>query len=212
MKIRRIFLTLGAAFAFSLASIAQTARQVLDQTANKLRNSGGIEVAFEGTQFKGTHEAGTATGSIQVQGSKFKITSSAFTTWFDGRTQWTLMNGSDEVNVSKPTAAEQQQNNPYAFLNLYKQGYNLKLASTNYHGKQCDEVRMIAQNKNNTLQLVIAVIDKQTHLPLSLRMKDNRGEWMRIRINGIHTNKRWNDANFKFDSKSHPNIEIIDLR
>lgn len=212
MKIRRIFLTLTAAFAVSISSMAQTARQVLDQTATKLRNSGGIEVTFEGTQFKGTHEAGSATGHIQVQGSKFKIVSNALTTWFDGHTQWTLMNGSDEVNVSKPSATELQQVNPYTFLNLYKQGYNLKLATVYYHGKACHEVRMIAQNKGNGLQLVIAVIDKQSKMPLSLRMKDNHGEWTRIRINGIHTHKRWNDANFRFNPKNHPNIEVIDLR
>ena len=59
MKIKRIFITLCAACAVSMASFAQTARQVLDQTATKLKNSGGIEATFEGTQFKGTHEAGT---------------------------------------------------------------------------------------------------------------------------------------------------------
>ena len=119
MKIKRIFITLCAACAVSMASFAQTARQVLDQTASKLKNSGGIEASFEGTQFKGTHETGTANGHIQVQGNKFKIASNALTTWFDGRTQWTLMNGSDEVNVSNPTAAELQQVNPYTRLSTF---------------------------------------------------------------------------------------------
>lgn len=212
MRLQRIIITLAVFVAMSMTAWAQTARQILDQTATKLRNSGGIEAFFEGTQFKGQHEAGTATGNIQIQGNKFKISSNALTTWFDGRTQWTLISGSDEVNVSNPTAAELQQVNPYTFLNLYKQGYNLKLSNVTYHGKQCHEVRMTAQNKTNTLQLIIAVIDKQTELPLSLRMKDNRGEWTRIRINSIHSNKRWNDSVFKFDSKSYPNIEVIDLR
>ena len=99
MKIKRIFITLCAACAVSMASFAQTARQVLDQTATKLKNSGGIEATFEGTQFKGTHEAGTASGHIQVQGNKFKIASNALTTWFDGRTQWTLMNEIGRAHV-----------------------------------------------------------------------------------------------------------------
>ena len=46
MKIKRIFITLCAACAVSMVSFAQTARQVLDQTASKLKNSGGIEAAF----------------------------------------------------------------------------------------------------------------------------------------------------------------------
>lgn len=212
MKFKHILFTLFAACAVSATGFAQTARQVLDQTADKLKRSGGIEATFEGTQFKGTEEAGSTTGQIQIQGGKFKISSDALTTWFDGRTQWTLLKGSDEVNVSKPTEAELQQINPYTFVNLYKEGYNLKLAPTTYQGKACHEVRLVAQNKNNAIQLLIAVIDKQTHLPYSIRIKDNRGEWTRIRVSGLRTHRKWNDATFKFDEKQHPGIEVIDLR
>lgn len=211
-NIKRIISTLAVACAVSLSGFAQTARQVLDHTAAKIKNSGGIEAQFEGTQFKGTHEAGSAYGKIQMQGSKYKIQTSALTTWFDGKTQWTLMNGSDEVNVSKPSAAEQQQANPYTFINLYKQGYNLKLSNTSYHGRACHEVRMMAQSKNSALQLVIIVIEKSTQLPVSIRVKDNRGEWTRIRVSNVRTHRHWNDADFKFNTKSHPGIEVIDLR
>ncbi len=212
MRFKHIFCTLAAACAVSLSCVAQTAREVLDKTATKLKSSGGIEARFEGTQFKGTHESGSATGSIQVEGNKFKITSNALTTWFDGHTQWTLLNGSDEVNVSNPSAAELQQINPYTFINLYRQGYDLKLANTNYHGKSCHEVRMTAQNKKNGIQLVILVIDKQTLMPCSIRMKDSHNEWTRIRVNGVSTKKHWGDANFRFDAKKHPGIEVVDLR
>lgn len=212
MRITHIFLSLFAFGTMSLASFAQTPRQILDETASKLKSSGGIEANFEGTQFKGTKETGSTTGNIQIQGSKFKISSSAMTTWFDGRTQWTLLNGSDEVNVSKPTTEELQQLNPYTFINLYKQGYNLKLSPTTYRGKSCHEVRLIAQNAGNKVQLVILVIDKQTHLPHSIRVKDNHGDWVRIRVNSLSTHKKWNDANFKFDQAGHPDIEVIDLR
>lgn len=145
----------------SVAGIAQTAHQVLDQTASKLKASGGIEAQFEATQFVGVTENGTVGGQICVQGNRFKLTSPSITTWFDGRTQWTLLTGSDEVNVSTPTDAEIQQMNPYTFINLYKKGYNLKLAGTTYHGKACHEVRLVAQNKQSNIQLLIAVIDKK---------------------------------------------------
>lgn len=212
MQIRRIFFTLFAACAVSTVSFAQTARQVLDETANKLKGCGGIEATFEATQFKGAQESGATNGHLYVMGSKYKITSPSLTTWYDGHTQWTLMNGSDEVNVSTPTAAEQQQSNPYTFLSLYKKGYNLQLANTTYKGKTCHEVRLNAQSKNSAMQLIIVVIDKNTHMPLSIRVKDNHGEWTRIRVNSLRTNRRWSDSTFRFDQKQHPGIEVIDLR
>ncbi len=212
MKLKNIFFTLFTACAVSVSGMAQTARQVLDQTAAKLKNSGGIEASFEGTRFKGVVEDGTVQGHLYVQGNKFKITSDGMTTWFDGRTQWTMMTGSDEVNVSNPTNAELQQVNPYTFVDLYKKGYDLRLANTTYNGKACHEVRLVAQDKSNAIQLLIAVIDKKTQLPYSIRIKDNRGEWSRIRVNSIRTHRRWGDATFKFNQKQHPGIEIIDLR
>lgn len=212
MKIKHIFLSLVAACAFSMPALSQTARQILDKTAGKLKSCGGIEATFEGTQFKGTHETGSTTGHIQLSGAKFKLTSHGVTTWFDGRTQWTLMTGSDEVNISTPTAAELQQMNPYTFLNLYKKGYLLKLAPFTYKGKSCHEVRMTAQHAKENIQLVIAVIDKQTLMPLSIRIKDNRGEWIRIRLDSLKTGRHWKDDNFRFNEKEHPGIEVIDLR
>ena len=212
MTFKRIVLSLFTACAVSTASWAQTARQVLDQTAAKLKGSGGIEATFEGTQFKGLEETGTTNGRIFVQGNKFKISSDALTTWFDGHTQWTLLTGSDEVNVSTPTQAELQQINPYTFVNLYKRGYTLKLAAANYHGKSCHEVRLVAQSKAEPMQLLILLIDKQTKLPHSIRVKDSKGEWTRIRVNGLRTGLRWNDATFKYDPAQHPGVEVIDLR
>lgn len=212
MNIKRIFLTLTASCALSLTMVAQTAKSVLDQTANLLQSGGGLEATFEGTQFKGTKAAGTATGKIQVQGNKFKITSDAVTTWFDGRTQWSLIAGSDEVNVSTPTAAELQQMNPWAFVNLYKKGYSLTRSDATYKGRACHEVRLNAQSKSNSIQTLVVTIDKSTHLPHSIRIKDSKGEWTRIRVSNVSMHKKWNDAQFKFDEKQHPGVEVIDLR
>lgn len=212
MTIKRLYITLFAACAFGMTAMAQTARQVLDQTASKLRSSGGIEAAFEATRFEGVAEKGTTDGQILVQGNKFRITSGGLTTWFDGRTQWTLLSGSDEVNVSTPTEAEVQQMNPYSFVNLYKKGYKLGLASTTYQGKPCHEVRLTAENAQNSIQLLIIVIDKKTGLPCSIRLRDSRRQWSRIRVNSLKTHRKWSDATFRYDAKQHPGIEVIDLR
>ncbi len=212
MKLKHIIVSTFAAFAFNLSICAQTAQSVLNKTSSTLRSAGGIEATFEGTQFKGSKETGTATGSIQISGNKFKLSSSSLTSWFDGRTQWTLLAGSDEVNVSNPTAAELQQINPYTFLNLYKKGYTLTMRDVSYHGATCHEVRMVAQGRQSNIQQLIAVIDKQTHYPLSIRIKNSKGDWSRIRVSNIRAHQKWADSNFRFDAKQHPGIEVIDLR
>lgn len=191
---------------------AQKAQDILDKTAGKLKNSGGIEAVFEATAFKGTKETGSASGTIKVKGNKFKIESNSLTTWFDGKTQWTLLAGSDEVNVSTPTAAELQAINPYSFINIYKKGYTATLTKASYEGKSVHEVRLVATSKKSSMQKILLTIDPTTLMPLSVRFKNAKGDWTRIRVRSIKTGRKFADAVFTFDAKQHPGIEIIDLR
>ena len=211
MNIKHIFQIILCACTL-LPVQAQKAQDILDKTAGKLKNSGGIEAVFEATAFKGTKETGSAGGTIKVKGNKFKIESNSLTTWFDGKTQWTLLAGSDEVNVSTPTAAELQAINPYSFINIYKKGYTATLAKASYEGKSVHEVRLVATSKKSSMQKILLTIDPATLMPLSVRFKNAKGDWTRIRVRSIKTGRQFADAAFTFDAKQHPGIEIIDLR
>ena len=211
MNIKHIFQIILCACTL-LPVQAQKAQDILDKTAGKLKNSGGIEAVFEATAFKGTKETGSASGTIKVKGNKFKIESNSLTTWFDGKTQWTLLAGSDEVNVSTPTAAELQAINPYSFINIYKKGYSATLAKASYEGKSVHEVRLVATSKKSSMQKILLTIDPTTLMPLSVRFKNAKGDWTRICVRSIKTGRQFADAAFTFDAKQHPGIEIIDLR
>ncbi len=52
----------------------------------------------------------------------------------NGKTQWTYLKKTNEVNVSNPTQAQQMSMNPYTFINIYKTGYKsaLKTVGSNY--------------------------------------------------------------------------------
>lgn len=195
----------------SLPAVADNAHNVLDKTANKLKSSGGLQANFEATSYKGSSVSGNTSGTIHVSGNKFKITSPQMTTWFDGKTQWSLMNGNDEAYVSTPTAAELQTVNPYSFVNLYKKGYNIQMTTTDYSGISCYEVRLTAQNKSSRISEMRIVIDKSSYWPLSVRVKQ-QGNWVRIRVGTISTGKKWNDSFFRFSKSDHPDVEVIDLR
>ena len=106
-----------------LPCFAQSAGQILNQVATKLQKTG-VKASFEATTFKGLSPNGTVLGTIQAEGNKFKIQSGSMTTWFNGKTLWSMMSGSDEVNVSTPTETEIQKMNPTAFINLYRDNCN----------------------------------------------------------------------------------------
>lgn len=190
---------------------AQTARSVMDRAAAKLQKAGGMQATFESTAFRGTREQGTTRGTIQVQGQKFRVASEGGDIWFDGKTQWALLAGSDEVNITTPTRADVQQLNPYHFINLYKQGYNLQLSSASYQGKSVKKVDMTATSRNAGIQKMTILLD-QNDTPVNVRLKDSKGNWMRFRITGLKTGQKYSADTFQYKESDHPGVEVIDLR
>ncbi len=214
MKTKKILTALAALLCVCLPSIsqAQNARQVFDKTANALKSHAGIEAKFEAAVFKGKELAGETAGIIYVKGDKFCITSNAMITWFDGTTQWTMLGGSDEVNVTTPSQEEIQKINPYTFVNLYKKGYKLELTHTTYNGKTYYEARMKANSSKQRIAEMRIVIDPATYQPYSIRIREGKEDWTRIRVRDMQTGKTWQDEFFRFNSKDYPNAEVIDLR
>ena len=103
------------------AQNASKAKQILDKVAANLDNQGGAKADFT----LSSEGIGSLSGSIFIKGKKFHATTPKASIWFDGKTQWTYMTSSEEVNVSTPNESQQAQMNPYKFITLYKNGYRL---------------------------------------------------------------------------------------
>ena len=120
--------------ALPLSAQKLDAQDILDRTATAFRQAGGIQADFTvQTYAKGVLQ-GSSVGTIRLKGEKFLLDADGVKTWFDGRTQWSYLTNSDEVNVSEPTPEELQSINPYALLSIYKQGYHMKLGKTDVYG------------------------------------------------------------------------------
>lgn len=192
--------------------MAQNAVAILDQCAEKLKSNGGLQAHFSATNFKKTTEQGTTQGTIDIQQNAFKMQSPQMTVWFDGTTQWTMLTGSDEVNVTRPTAQELQNINPYSFVSIYKEGYKASLSGITYNGHKCHNIRLTANSKGKNIQEMRIVIDPATLLPQSIRIRQKDGNWLRLRVSQIQLGKKWDNGHFRFSEKDHPQVEVIDLR
>lgn len=186
----------------SLVTFAQTAQQVLDKTAKIIGNKSGASANFQMSSPK----YGSATGTIAIKGNKFHARTGQATVWYNGKTQWTYMKSTNEVNVSNPTQAQQMSMNPYTFINIYKTGYtsSLKSSGSNY------EVRLVAQNKKRTVQELVLTINKKSFIPSQIKMRQGN-TWSTITVSNFRA-KSVPNSTFVFNSKDFPKAEIIDLR
>lgn len=181
-------------------SKAQTARQILDKTAALVGNKGGASASFTMTSGKTK-----ASGTISIKGRKFYAKASGAEVWYDGKTQWAYMASTHEVNVTTPTEAQQQQMNPYTFLNIYKNGYTLTKSAV-AGGWQ---VHLVAQNKQRSVQELYVTVSK-SYQPKSIKMRSGKA-WTTITVSNFRK-QTLSDATFRFNAKKYPKAEVIDLR
>ena len=199
--------------ALPLSAQKLDAQDILDRTATAFRQAGGIQADFTVQTYAKSILQGSSTGVIRLKGEKFLLDADGVKTWFDGRTQWSYLTNSDEVNISEPTPEELQSINPYALLSIYKQGYHMKLGKADtYGGKPAYEVILTASNRKQDLQCVIIYVTKDTLQPLCISMTQKGGNSVAIRITSYKTGESYNDNLFTFDKKVYPTAEVIDLR
>ena len=184
----------------SALAFGQSAKNVLDKTAAVVSNKSGVQANF--TMSGGM---GNVSGTIAVKGRKFHATTPVATMWFDGKTMWTYMKKNEEVNVTTPNETQLQKINPYNFINLYKEGYDITMNKND----RFYTVHLTAQKAGKIPELFIT-IDKASYHPTQVKMLQGK-KWTTFDISNLKA-LNINDATFQFNSKDFPSAEVIDLR
>ncbi len=182
------------------AQNAAQARKILDKTAAMVGRKGGASA-----NFSVSGKYGNSSGTISIKGNKFHAKTAQAIVWYDGKTQWTYMKNTQEVNVSAPTEAQQQSMNPYKFVNIYKNGF--KLGMKNVSGGW--QIHLYATNQSRTIKEMYITIGKN-YYPKTIKMRQGSG-WTTISVSNFKA-QNISDSVFRFNQKDYPQAEIIDLR
>ena len=184
------------------AQNAKQAKAVLDKTAAIVGNKNGATAQFTITGIK----TGTVSGSLSIKGNMFQVTTPKSTIWYNGKTQWTYLKSTEEVNVSTPNAAQQLQMNPCRFINMYRNGYSMTLTDKG----QSYWIHLTAQNTKNNIPEMYILVNKKTYHPENIKMRQGK-TWMNVTIRNFKAAKLA-DGMFTFKAKDYPQAEVIDLR
>lgn len=177
------------------------AKNILDKMVEKYNQSKGISVIFGGSQ----------SGKLLLKGEKFQLTTQDVTTWFDGQTQWSYLKQNEEVNISTPTPEELRAINPYAWLSLYKQGFNYRYSGVKTReGKQGHEIVLTPQTKQDIQSITLLI--GSDYEPIYIGILPTEGQMQEFIVHNYRTQLNLNDNAFRFDKSKYPNAEIIDMR
>ncbi|MGL5273761.1 MAG: LolA-like putative outer membrane lipoprotein chaperone [Phocaeicola sp.] len=191
-------------FLIPLATMAQKdarAREILDRTCKLIEEEKGISILFEGT-LKGT---------MKLKGDKFHLQSQGIESWYDGRTQWSYLTNSDEVNITSPTPEDLKQTHPLYLLSSYKEGYNYKyLGEKKIKGAMGYEILLTPEKKEDIISVTLIV--SKAYKPLYLKISTVNQSDSEVYISSFQTAQAFADEVFSFNKKKYPDAEIIDLR
>ena len=200
-KIITLFFLMICCASFIYAQQNAKAKEIMDKTAATVKQAGGINAVFSGTQ----------DGTIQLKGEKFHLTSGGIESWFDGKTQWSYVEENEEVNISNPDPEDLQNINPYALLSFYEKGYNYRYGgSKSRNGVSGHEIILTPQIPGNIKVLTLFI--SNAYLPLYLKIESKNQDVQEISIGSYQLHQSFTDDQFIFDAKKYPHAEIIDLR
>lgn len=209
-----IFSVLIALLSWPVVAQQSQAKAVLDKAAEAFRKAGGIQAEFSVKYYDNGQFAGTSNGVIHLKGERFQLKTPEAATWFDGKTQWSYLESSEEVNITTPTQEELQSINPYTLLYMYQKGFSYKLGSVkSFGGKPVTEVVLTAINRKQDIASIILYVSPDTYQPVFILLQQRGGKnRSEITITGYKIGLNYPDTDFVFDRKQYPNAEIIDLR
>ena len=182
------------------------AREFLDQVAKKyqkdLSGNKGLELSYEYSIFQNRQSGGTNKGSIKIKNNKFYINTPGMCVWYDGKTfvQSAMNNNSRQVQIQEnPKKSEMDIKNPYSFLTLYKKGYLLSLdENVVYQGMPCKEVFLRSKQSKSDIQEMYIAFDQNLN-PVSIRLRQGKYTWIRIRISNFKAGVVIPDNTFVYD-------------
>ena len=177
------------------------ATEVLDKTLEVLSGENGIRADFGGTE----------NGFLLLKGEKFYLNNGSIQSWYDGKTQWSYLADTEEVNISHPTQEELQGINPYLILMRYKSDFNYAYKGNGTrNGVKGHEI--ILTSKHSEHSDIIRVFVTTTYQPLAMKMEQNGRTLSEINVISYKINQKLEDGMFKFNRSLFPNAEIIDMR
>ena len=190
------------------------AKKVLDAASAKVKGYKSLKAGFtfklESANGK-TNE--TKKGIMLMKGAKYRVSFAGQEIFCDGTNTWTYDKRANEVQVSKLDNSSTTITPQKLFTDFYDKDFLYKLnADIKLNGKATQEIEMTPYDKNKPFFKVLLWVDKTSKTISGTKVLNKDGNRYSITVNSSTTNAAVKDADFVFDAKKYPGVEVIDLR
>lgn len=212
-----LFTSLGILTAINL-TFAQNdpkAKAVLDGVSAKFKTYKAVQASFVFTNEDASGKVlGTRKGTLLTKGNKYRITLVGGQDIFcDGTNVWTLDKAANEVTVTKIDPSSNSITPQKLFTNFYDKDFLYKLNGEKKMGNRVvQEIELTPIDKTRNFFKVYLWIDKAAKTIYSTKVMEKSGNRYTYTVATLNGSANIPDAQFVFDAKKFPGVEIIDLR
>lgn len=192
------------------------AKGILDELSKKTKGYSTIKADFNivvtGADKK---EKENSSGNLQLKGNKYKLDFKGQNIYCDGKTQWTYIKESDEVQINNAPDPNKTDNiSPANIFTMYEKGFKAAYFNEQTIGTaKCDVIDLYPLDpKGKKYHRVTLFIDKVKKQVVQVQIFSKTDQSITtITVKSFTTNSEMPDTTFEFDTKNFKG-EIIDLR
>ena|ERR1035437_4354434 len=191
------------------------AKTVLEAVTKKVNSLKSLKANFviNLTGGKGGKVNDTKKGTIILKGQKYHVTLSGQEIICDNKTIWTYNKDAKEVQITKFNPDEQTMSPAKLLTNFYDKEYKYSYkGEKKENGKNYDLVELLPIDNTKKFSKIELRIDKSTSMIAGGNILEKNGNKVQYTVSNVVTNSNVPDSDFSWDPKSHPGIEVVDLR
>lgn len=181
-----------------------TPDKVLSEAASKIARTSGVKASF--TLAAG---GGNVSGTVCGAGKKFALTTSAASSWYDGKSLYTYNASSGETTVVNPTAYELAESNPLSIIASAPANYSARYAAKQSEGTTT--LVLEPKAKKTGIQRAVLVLGSGG-VPKKLDITTDSGDRITLNVTAVKYGVSFPASTFVYPKAKYPDAKIIDLR
>ena len=190
------------------------AKKILDAVSTKFKSFKSVQSSFSlKIENNAGKTLGAKSGMIYMKGVKYRINVTGQEIFCDGSNISTYDKSTNELTITKIDPSVNSITPQKIFTNFYDKDFLYKLNGDKKVGtKMVQQVELTPTDKSKPFFKVLLNIDKKNQAISSTKIFEKSGNVYLYEISNMNTSTLVSDAQFLFDAKKYPGVEVIDLR
>ena len=218
---KKIFFALLCLF-IAMTSVAQktiengvvvdkTAQGIINKISQNIQNESPLKMNFVLTTTNQGKQIDQQKGTFLSHGAKFKLISTDYEDYSDGKNLWHFVKSNQEVEL---TTLDSENNvlNIAQMIRSYAKDYRPKLIREEQRGNTVFNVIDLIPKGKSAMSKIRVVANKNTNRIAEMTINIRSGNVYSYKISKYEVKTKVQDSDFVFPQSQYPTVEIIDLR